>query len=397
MTSDTEECAAEAIRPAPHETLVTVVLPVYNEVEVLKPLLGQVRQALGNCGVRSEIVFVDDGSTDGSARLLDQLAERFAEVRVIHFSRNFGHQAAVQAGLQHARGHAVLLMDSDLQDAPNAIGQFLEHWREGYDVVYAVRVRRKEAAWKRLLFGAFHRLMASVATTPIPAEAGNFSLIDARAVRQIVTLAERDRYLPGLRSWVGFRQIGIEVERNARYDARPRVSLRGLLRLAKTAIFSFSSLPLTIFYFIACAAMAVFLALGTFSLYCRLFTGLAIPGWTSYILSASFFGALNALGISMLGEYVVRIYDQVRARPFYLIDRSVNIAPNTRRHSDAPSPAENAESIAFDLHDQLLAETEELLELVEESNRRQEGESVGPVEAAGIQRDGDPTRDVFKR
>jgi dolichol-phosphate mannosyltransferase len=386
MTFDTEAFAAEANRPAPHETLVSVVLPVYNEVEVLKPLLGQVRQALANCLVRSEIVFVDDGSTDGSARLLDQLAERYLEVRVIHFSRNFGHQAAVQAGLQHARGHAVVLMDSDLQDAPGAIDRFLERWREGYDVVYAVRVRRKESAWKRALFGAFHRLMASVATTPIPAEAGNFSLIDARAVRQIVTLAERDRYLPGLRSWVGFRQIGIEVERNARYDARPRVSLRGLIRLAKTAIFSFSSLPLTIFYFIACAAMAVFLALGGFSLYCRIFTSLAIPGWTSYILSASFFGALNALGISMLGEYVVRIYDQVRVRPFYLIDRTVNIAPNTRRHSDAPSEADDESSIAAlptaDPHDQLLADTVELLELMDESRHTPEGELPPHVEVA---------------
>jgi polyisoprenyl-phosphate glycosyltransferase len=373
-------------RPARHETLVSVVLPVYNEVEVLKPLLGQVRQTLADCCVRSEIVFVDDGSTDGSARILDQLAAGYPEVRVIHFSRNFGHQAAVQAGLRHARGHAVVLMDSDLQDAPSAIGRFLECWRDGYDVVYAVRVRRKEQAWKRALFGMFHRLMASVATTPIPAEAGNFSLIDARAVRQIVTLAERDRYLPGLRSWVGFRQTGIEVERNARYDAKPRVSLRGLMRLAKTAIFSFSSLPLTIFYFIACAAMTMFLVLGGFSLYCRLFTGLAVPGWTSYILSASFFGALNALGISMLGEYVVRIYDQVRARPFYLIDRTVNIAPNTRRQSDAPATSEDVQSISAaaanttDSHEQLLTETEELLELMDESREN-------PNDAASVQSD----------
>ncbi|HEX3998868.1 MAG TPA: glycosyltransferase family 2 protein [Pirellulales bacterium] len=356
------DAAAMPTRPAADDTLVSVVLPVFNEVEVLKSLLGQVRMALASCRVRSEIVFVDDGSSDGSSRLLDQLAARYSDVRVIHFSRNFGHQAAVQAGLRHARGHAVVLMDSDLQDAPSAIGQFLERWREGYDIVYAVRVRRKERAWKRALFGAFHRLMSSVATTPIPAEAGNFSLIDARAVRQIVTLAERDRYLPGLRSWVGFRQCGIEVERNARYDARPRVSLRGLMRLAKTAIFSFSALPLTVFYLIACAAMAVFLGLGTFSLYCRLFTGLAIPGWTSYILSASFFGALNALGISMLGEYVVRIYDQVRARPFYLIDRTVNFAPQTRRADDGPTATD-----AADPHEQLLAETEELLELVDQS------------------------------
>jgi len=369
-TTDVHDSAIDirSSRPAPQDTLVSVVLPVYNEVEVLKPLLEQVRRALADCGVRSEIVFVDDGSSDGSARVLDQFAARYPEVRVIHFSRNFGHQAAVQAGLSHARGHAVVLMDSDLQDAPSAIGRFLEAWREGYDIVYAVRVRRKEAAWKRALFGAFHRLMASVATTPIPAEAGNFSLIDARAVRQIVTLAERDRYLPGLRSWVGFRQTGIEVERNARYDAKPRVSLRGLMRLAKTAIFSFSSLPLTVFYFIACAAMAVFLALGGFSLYCRLFTGLAVPGWTSFILSASFFGALNALGISMLGEYVVRIYDQVRARPFYLIDRTVNIATNSRRHSDANPEPDDEQSIPADPHEQLLAETEELLEFVSRSN-----------------------------
>jgi dolichol-phosphate mannosyltransferase len=257
-------------------------------------------------------------------------------------------------------------MDSDLQDAPAAIGRFLERWREGYDIVYAVRTKRKERFWKRVSFRLFHRLMAAVATTPIPAEAGNFSLIDTRAVRQIVTLAERDRYLPGLRSWVGFRQIGIEVERNARYDAHPRVSFRGLMRLAKTAIFSFSSLPLTMFYLIALAAMFVFLAIGGFSLYCRIFTNLAIPGWTSYVLIASFFGALNALGISMLGEYVVRIYDQVRARPFYLIERTVNIAPNARRHTDSCDPVETESPVTgsvarTDQYVRLLADTEELL------------------------------------
>jgi polyisoprenyl-phosphate glycosyltransferase len=363
-----ESACVSIRRPAAEETLISIVLPVYNEVEVLKPLLEQVRAALTACQVRSEIVFVDDGSTDGSARMLDQLAERFPEVRVIHFSRNFGHQAAVQAGLRHSRGHAVVLMDSDLQDSPNAIAAFIDQWRAGYDIVYAVRVRRKESLWKRASFSAFHRLMSAVATTRIPAEAGNFSLIDARAVRQIVTLGERDRYLPGLRSWVGFRQTGIEVERNARYDDRPRVSLRGLMRLAKTAIFSFSSLPLATFYLIACAAMAVFFSLGLFSLYSRLFAHSAIPGWTSYILSASFFGALNALGISMLGEYIVRIYDQVRARPFYLIDRTVNFAPRTRRHSDVLAPQKSKvwkSTTSVDPHEIVLTQTTELLDLVE--------------------------------
>jgi dolichol-phosphate mannosyltransferase len=310
-------------RPPLPDSLVSIVLPVYNEAVVIRTLVDELSRVIDRCGTTAEFVFVNDGSTDASPEILDALAERRHEVRVIHFSRNFGHQAAVQAGLAHANGDAVVLMDSDLQDAPEAIGKFLARWQEGYDVVYAIRVQRKENPLKRCLFAGFHRLLAGVATTHIPADAGNFGLIDARVVKEIMTLAERDRYLPGLRSWVGFRQVGVQVERNARYDGHPRVSLRGLWRLAKTAIFSFSTLPLSIFYTIGYAALGVFLALSIGCVYVRLFTDLAIPGWTSHILSASFFGALNALGISMLGEYVIRIYDQVRGRPLYIIDRIV--------------------------------------------------------------------------
>jgi polyisoprenyl-phosphate glycosyltransferase len=350
-------------RPSRAETLVSVVLPVFNEVSVLKTLLGRVRQALAALGVRSEIIFVDDGSIDGSARMLDQMAARSEQVRVIHFSRNFGHQAAVQAGLRYARGHAILLMDSDLQDSPEAIGRLLDAWWAGNDVVYALREKRKERAWKRLLFAGFHRLLAAVSTTPIPPDAGNFSLIDVRVVREIVALGDRDRYLPGLRSWVGFRQTGVVVERLARYDDRPRVSLRGLWRLAKTAIFSFSSLPLTIFYLIGYSALAIFLGLAGYSLYCRLFTDLAIPGWTSYILSASFFGALNALGISMLGEYVLRIYDQVRGRPLYVVDRMVNVAGADGSDRTGLGRRDIEPSIADDESENLLAQTAELLDM----------------------------------
>ncbi len=342
-------------RPKPAQTLVSIVLPVFNELDVLQTLIGRVRQAVAACGAKAEIIFVDDGSTDGSAGALDQIASRCGEVRVIHFSRNFGHQAAVQAGLRHARGDAVVLMDSDLQDKPEAIGRLLDAWRAGYDVVYAVREKRKEQALKRLAFAAFHKLLSSVSTTPIPADAGNFGLIDARVVREIVSLSERDRYLPGLRAWVGFRQTGVVVERSARYDNRPRVSLRGLWRLAKTAIFSFSTLPLTVFHLVGYGAMSLFLALAGYALYCRLFTSLAIPGWTSYILSASFFGALNALGIGMLGEYVLRIYDQVRARPLYLIDRTVNF--------QSAEPERNGAEES----QQVLDQAGELLDLVEEA------------------------------
>jgi dolichol-phosphate mannosyltransferase len=316
-------------RPSFDRILISAVLPVYNEAGVLSELLRRLRDAIAQTGARQEIIFVDDGSSDGSAEQLDNLAADCPQVRVIHLSRNFGHQAAVQAGLVHARGDVVLLMDSDMQDAPETLPRFLDQWQAGYDVVYAVRSHREERLWKRFLFAGFHRTLAAIANTRIPVDAGNFSLLDARVVREIVRLGERDRYLPGLRSWVGFEQIGIEVRRDARYDGRPRVSFWGLWRLAKTAIFSFSTFPLAIFSLIGYSAFAVFAGLSVFSLFCRLFTDLAVPGWTSAVLIASFFGAVNALGISMLGEYVARIYDQVRGRPLYLVDRTVNTQPSS--------------------------------------------------------------------
>jgi dolichol-phosphate mannosyltransferase len=302
-----------------------VVLPVYNEAHALPVLPARIAQVLTECGVDYEIVFVNDGSRDQSPAILDHLAAADERVRVIHLSRNFGHQAALHAGLSHARGDAVVVMDGDMQDDPEAIRPFLRHWQAGCDVVYAIRTHRKEHALKKLMFAAFHWLLSRVAAVPIPADAGNFGLIDRRVAQQIVALGERDRYFPGLRSWVGWRQQGIEVERQARYDERPRVSLRGLCRLAASALFSFSTLPLAIFHVIGAAAAVIFLGLSGFALYCRLFTDQAIPGWTSHVLTGSFFGALNALGISILGEYVIRIYDQVRGRPLYLVDRTVNM------------------------------------------------------------------------
>jgi dolichol-phosphate mannosyltransferase len=324
-----------AARPLIADSLISVVLPVYNETCVLEQLCQRLRLALTACNTTFELIFVDDGSRDGSSEALDRLARQFPEVRVVHLSRNFGHQAAIHAGLSHAHGDAVVLMDSDLQDAPESIVRLLDSWQAGYDVAYATRVSRKEGLGKRLMFAGFHRLLSSISNTPIPADAGNFSVLDARVVRHVLDLAERDRYLPGLRSWVGFKQIGIPVERGSRYDNHPRVSLRGLFRLAKTAIFSFSSLPLAMFAWLGWMAFTVFLGVSGYSLYCRLFTDLAIPGWTSQLVTMSFFAALNALGISMLGEYVVRIYDQVRGRPLYLVDRTVNCVAEQTTTDDA--------------------------------------------------------------
>lgn len=328
MNDQTSSC-----RPHPAQSLISVVLPVYNESRILPLLAAQLTRVLQFMESAYEIIFVNDGSKDESGMVLDQLAASSNHIRVVHLSRNFGHQAAVHAGLAHARGDAVVIMDSDLQDDPEAIVQMIGRWREGYDVVYALRRNRKEGKIKKFLFSAFHRMLSKVASVSIPADAGNFGLIDSRVARLILALGERDRYFPGLRSWVGFKQTGIEVERNARYDDKPRVSLRGLFRLAKTAIFSFSAMPLMVFHVIGVAATAVFLGLSGFSLFCKLFTDLAIPGWTSYILSGSFFGALNAMGIAILGEYVIRIYDQVRGRPLYLVERMINMKSESREET----------------------------------------------------------------
>ena len=304
-----------------HRCKVSVVMPVYNEVAILQPLTEAVRNAVIDQCAELQIVYVNDGSTDGSTELLDELTKQFSEVCVLHLSRNFGHQPAVQAGLEHADGDVVVLMDSDMQDDPNALCLFLAEWEAGSDVVYAQRRNRKESLPKKFLFHSFYRVLNAISDSPIPSDAGNFSLMDRRVVDAMLRLSETDRYLPGIRSWTGFQQTGVPVDRLARHDDHPRVSLGGLFRLAKTAIFSFSSFPLTVFNGIAAVSGIVCLFCMSFVLYHKAFTGNAIPGWTSLVMIASFFGALNALGIGVLGEYVIRIYDQVRQRPLYITQR----------------------------------------------------------------------------
>ncbi len=307
------------------ETLVSLVLPVFNEAQVLERLTEALRQKMEDIGGSYEVIFVNDGSTDQTEAILEELADRHPEVAVVHLTRNFGHQAALHAGLSHASGDAIVVMDSDFQDDPGAISTFLDLWETGYDVIYAVRTKRKENAVKRGLFSAFYRVLNFIAETPIPKDAGNFGLIDRRVADDILKLSDTDRFFPGLRGWVGYRQLGVEVERLPRHDEQPRVSFWGLCRLAKTAIFSFSRVPLTLFYVIGLVSWLCCAGVISFALYKKWITYEAIPGWTSGLITASFFGAINSMGVAILGEYVVRIYDQVRARPQFLVDRTRNL------------------------------------------------------------------------
>ncbi len=303
---------------------ISVVLPVLNEQAILTTLIAQISSTLSASVPYWNIVIVDDGSTDSSGQIMDELARTDSRIHVLHLARNFGHQAAVHAGICHANGDAVVVMDSDGQDAPQTLARMIDHWLDGDDVVYAVRIGRKESLPKRLLFAAFYRILSSVASIQIPKNAGNFGLMDRVIVEQIRLLGENDRYLPGLRSWIGFRQRAIPVERLARHDDEPRVSLKGLVSLAKTALFSFSRVPLHAFYLLA--FLFAFVAI-----YC--FVSAAIGAtliasrsqlWVCVIGATSFFGSIQSLGIAILGEYIARIYDQVRNRPIYVVARSVN-------------------------------------------------------------------------
>jgi dolichol-phosphate mannosyltransferase len=346
-------------RPSCEESLVSVVLPVYNEAKVLPVLAARIASVLTSCSIDYEIIFVNDGSCDDSPQVLDQLAATCDRVRVVHLSRNFGVQAALQAGLVRASGDAVVLMNANMQDPPEAIPRFLTEWHGGCDIVYAVYKRPNESVLNRLLRGVFRRVAASLASAPIPPNAGIFGLIDRRVARHMITLGERDRFFPGLRSWVGFRQKGVPVDRCGRYGEPPHVSLVGLLRSAKKGIVSASSFPLAMFHVIGVVALAAFVALSGFAICCKLFTDGAIPGWTCYLLAASFFGAINALAIGILGEYAVRIYDQVRGRPAYLVDRTVNFSA---------SPPEDAGDAPYA---ELLQEATEMLR-VGNAGRREE-------------------------
>jgi dolichol-phosphate mannosyltransferase len=254
---------------------------------------------------------------------------------VVHLSRNFGHTAAVAAGLDHACGDAVVLMDSDLQDDPEAIPRMVEKWREGFSVVYAIRSSREEPIWKRFLFRSFYRVLRLLSDVPFPVDAGNFSLMDRRVVDVLRGLSERNRYLPGLRAWAGFRQTGLPVRRRPRHDERTRVGLRGLWKLSMNAIFSFSYIPLGIFRLIGALSIGLSLLLMTYAICWKLFTTATIPSWTSQIVAIAFFGGINIFGIGIMGEYIARIYDELKSRPVYVVDRDVRTADGPAADADS--------------------------------------------------------------
>lgn len=315
--------------------LLTVVIPVYNEKENLTPLIDRLSPVLDSAARGSyEVLFIDDGSSDESPGILDSFHLREPRLKVVHLSRNFGHQAALQAGLDEARGSAVVMMDADLQDPPEVIPAFIARWKEGYEVVYAVRRRRKETILKRAAYTFFYRTLRWIADIELPPDAGDFCLLDRRVVDTLVSLRERNRFLRGLRSWVGFRQLGVEYEREARLAGAPKYTLRKLVRLALSGYIGFSAMPLRAAAWLGFACSALGFAIALWALFTKLMNIPSPRGWASTLAVILFVGGVQLLMLGIIGEYLGRVYDEVRHRPLYVIRSRVGLA------EDSTQPAE---------------------------------------------------------
>jgi glycosyltransferase involved in cell wall biosynthesis len=299
---------------------VSVVVPVYNESQNLGVLQDRLVPVLERASQGSfEILFVDDASDDGSGAILDSVSASDSRVKVIHFSRNFGHQAALQAGMDAARGDSVVLMDADLQDPPEVVEQFIERWRQGYEVVYAVRRVRKEGLLKRVLSAGFYRTLRAVAEIDIPVDAGDFCLMDRRVVGAIVTLPERNRYLRGLRSWVGFRQVGVEFDRDARHAGVPKYTVRSSMRLALTGYIGFSTVPLRLATWLGVLSALTGFLLTVWVILGAVVYQSTVRGWASILGAVLVLGGMQMLMLGIVGAYLSRVYDDVRQRPVYII------------------------------------------------------------------------------
>jgi glycosyltransferase involved in cell wall biosynthesis len=313
--------------------LLSVVVPLHDEEDTVGELCRRIDTALTE--VPYELILVDDASTDGTPQLLDSLADGDPRVRVLHLSRNFGHQAALTAGLEHARGEAVAMLDGDLQDPPELLPQMLAHWRSGSDVVSAVRTSRVgESRFKLATARWFYRLFAKLSDLDLTLDAGDFRLLDRRALDALLSMRERNRFLRGMSAWVGYTQTAVPYERDPRYAGETKFTLRKMLRFSLDAITSFSLRPLQLatvlgFLLSAVALLTIPIVLGL-----RL-AGETIPGFATVLCIVLLLGGIQLITIGIIGEYVGRIYDEVKGRPLYLVRSSRNLGPGAGRAAES--------------------------------------------------------------
>lgn len=306
--------------------MISVVIPIYNEGELIHRLHREVSDVMNRTGRPWEVVYVNDGSRDNSLEILRSKQASDPHAVVVDLSRNWGHQAALTAGLSVARGDAIVMMDGDLQDPPSVIETMLAQWYEGWQVVVAQRRSRAEGGLRALMFPLFYKVLGFLSDYPIPLNAGIFGLLDRKPLDSILNLTETNRYLPGLRSWVGYRTTVVFYDRADRAEGEPKQTFWKLLKYGLDAIFSFSYKPLRLTLFTGLISAAFLVIFGFIVLICRLmdiglFGQPVVFGYTSTLISILFLGSAQLIGIGILGEYVGRIYDEVKRRPLFIIDK----------------------------------------------------------------------------
>jgi dolichol-phosphate mannosyltransferase len=318
--------ASEAPTLEPPE--LSIVLPVYDEEANLPLLYERITAVLAGLNLTYEIIFVDDGSQDNGPAWLHSLTDSDPQVILVELARNFGHQVAISAGLDYAQGRGVIIMDADLQDPPELLPDFIQKWQEGYDVVYAVRAHRKESRLLRLAYSIFYRLLRVVSSIEIPLDAGDFCIMDRKVVDVLVRMPERNRFLRGIRSWVGLNQIGLVYARDSRHAGKAKYTINRLVYLALDGLVSFSYIPLRVITFLGFGVSLMSLILAIFYTVKKLTTGLSPPGFATLVVSIFFLAGIQLVTIGVIGEYVGRIFEEVKRRPLYVV-RSVKGLQNT--------------------------------------------------------------------
>jgi dolichol-phosphate mannosyltransferase len=302
------------------EPVFSVIAPIFNELENLPLLYARVKEVMDSTGEAWELILVDDGSSDGSTDLMRKLAEEDDRVRPVIFARNFGHQIAVTAGMDYSRGQAVTIIDADLQDPPEVILDLIAKWREGYQIVYAVRSEREGESWFKLTTASlFYKLIFKITDVKIPLNTGDFRLIDRKALEVINSMRERNRFLRGMGAWVGFKQIGVEYKRHARYAGQTHYPLKKMVQLALNAITGFSTYPLKLLSTGGVFLVGLSLFLLLIYLLLAIFNNFDLTYILATWLSLIFLSGILLIGMGILGEYIGRTYDEAKGRPLYIV------------------------------------------------------------------------------
>ena len=302
------------------DPVITIIAPIFNENQTIQEFYRRMCEVMDSTGGSWELIMVDDGSSDGSTGAIRELAEKDRRVRPVIFARNFGHQLAVTAGLDYSRGQAVVIIDADLQDPPEVILEMITKWREGYEVVYAVRAEREGENWFKLFTASlFYRLIYRITDVDIPMDTGDFRLLDRKAVEVLKRMRERHRFLRGMSVWIGFRQIGVTYDRAARFAGETKYPFKKMFKFALDAVTSFSYFPLQVatyfgFFLAGISLLAIPIVIAT-----RLAGSQAFFGQATTLIAVLFLGGVQLISLGILGEYIGRLYDEAKGRPLYIV------------------------------------------------------------------------------